>query len=189
MHFLRTDSYFFCIPCQQTKGCKKMQNEKQSKKVYYRQTNEWIEVSDEFYKIHVKQRDKHRDKMRDRNECVCPKDKRWLCDTDCLTCEFNNKGVLLYLDAYVNETKSSYSDLFSFEGDNTEKIIMDKLLLEQLLKLLETLDEESYKICELIMQGYSERSMANLLGIPKTTFQRRVKALKKDLFEKLKDFY
>ncbi len=166
-----------------------MQNEKQSKKIYYRQTNEWIQVSDEFYQVHVKQRDKHRDKMRYRNECVCPKDKRWLCDTDCLTCEFNNKGVLLYLDASVNETKSSYSDLFSFEGDNTEKIIMDKLLLEQLLKVLETLDEESYKICELIMQGYSERSMANLLGIPKTTFQRRVKALKKDLFEKLKDFY
>ncbi len=161
-------------------------NRQQSKKIYYRQTKDWIEVSDEYYQFHNKERDLFRDKMRKRCECGCPNNKRWLCDMDCLSCEYQKSGKWQSLDEPLKEHDNlTLADVIPDNSPTTDEIIMDRILLEKLQKVLKSLDSETFKICKFIMEGCSEREIARRLNMNLDTFQRHWKKTKNKIKEKI----
>lgn len=79
-----------------------MQNkDNQSKRIYLKATRQWVEVSEEYYRDHTRYHDALRKRQQSHGQCVCPKNKFWLCDGDCLTCEFRRAGDMLSLDYTV----------------------------------------------------------------------------------------
>ena len=73
----------------------------QSKRIYLKATRQWVDVSEEYYRDHTRYHDALRKRQQSHGQCVCPKNKFWLCDGDCLTCEFRRAGDMLSLDYTV----------------------------------------------------------------------------------------
>ena len=66
-------------------------------------------------------------------------------------------------------------------------IVANKQLLKQLLRLLDEMDPDSRRICELLGQGASEREIAAAFGIRQSTLNYRKNKILAQLRERLKD--
>jgi len=55
-----------------------------------------------------------------------------------------------------------------------ESVVADKLVLDQLFNRLDKLFPEARRIGELRMEGVSDRDIADLVGIPRSTFRSRL---------------
>jgi DNA-directed RNA polymerase specialized sigma subunit len=71
---------------------------------------------------------------------------------------------------------------------DTEDIVMNKLLLEELFQALEELDYDSRRICEFIKQGKTEREIAAEFNVRQSTLNYRKKEIMSELRERLKYF-
>ena len=85
-------------------------------------------------------------------------------------------------------TKLTLLDTIEDPAANPEEIIADKLMLQELFKVLDELDPDSRRICELIRQGKTEREIADEFGVRQSTLNYRKKKLMEKLCERLKDF-
>lgn len=122
-------------------------------------------------------------------QCGCSDWRR--CEGDCGLCHYRTAGDLLSLDAkYESEEGSKLSLLDTIEDSaaNIEDIVADKYLLQELFRVLDDLDPDSRRICELIKQGKTEREIAAEFNVRQSTLNYRKKKLMSELRERLKDF-
>lgn len=122
-------------------------------------------------------------------QCGCSDWRR--CDGDCGLCRYRTAGDTLSLDAeYEGEEGSKLTLLDTIEDSmaNVEDIVADKLMLQELFKVLEELDPNSRHLYELIRQGKTEREIAAEFGVRQSTLNYRKKKLIDTLHERLKDF-
>ena len=68
-----------------------------------------------------------------------------------------------------------------------ESIVTDKIVLQQLFKRLDELFPEARRIGELRMEGISERDIADILGMPRSTFRSRLEKVEAMLREEYGD--
>ena len=153
-------------------------------KIHIRQIDEWVEVDEKVYREHQRPIDAHRKKMQYHHRCVCPKDKIWVCDGDCGSCEFNRCGDLVYLDAPLSGGSWTMYDLIADEASDVEAIVEDRERLQTLFQKLDELDPEGRRICEMVMEGMTEREMAEELGYES---QSSVNHRKKKVFAALRE--
>ena len=162
-----------------------MQNkDNQSKRIYLKATRQWVEVSEEYYRDHTRYHDALRKRQQSHGQCVCPKNKFWLCDGDCLTCEFRRAGDMLSLDYTVeNEDGDACSPLDNLAdpAPSIEEIICDKAELDQLFARLNELMPEAVEIGRLRQDGLSDEAIAEIIGIKRTTFLSRLIKAKEQL--------
>lgn len=152
--------------------------------VYVRQLRQWVEVDEEVYRTYQRPIDAHRKRMQYHHRCVCPKSRFWLCDGDCGTCEFCRGGDMVYLDAPLGDGSWTLSDLVEDESSDIQAIIEDRERLGTLFEKLEELDPEGKRICEMVMEGMTERQMADELGYEN---QSSVNHRKKKVFAALRE--
>ena len=168
-----------------------MQNkDNQSKRIYLKATRQWVDVSEEYYRDHTRYHDALRKRQQSHGQCVCPKNKFWLCDGDCLTCEFRRAGDMLSLDYTVeNEDGDVCSPLDNLAdpAPSIEEIICDKAELDQLFARLNELMPEAVEIGRLRQDGLSDEAIAKIIGIKRTTFLSRPKKAKKQLAAEFPD--
>lgn len=162
-----------------------MQNkDNQSKRIYLKATRQWVEVSKEYYRDHVRYHDALRKRQQSHGQCVCPKNKLWLCDSDCLTCEFHRAGNMLSIDYTIeNEDGNACSPLDNLAdpAPSIEEIICDKAELDQLFARLNELMPEAVEIGKLRQDGLTDEAIAEIIGIKRTTFLSRLKKAKEQL--------
>ncbi|SHH58657.1 hypothetical protein SAMN02745207_01610 [Clostridium grantii DSM 8605] len=94
------------------------------------------------------------------------------CTEDCSKCKRLHEGSVISLD----ELQSEGIEVAHTEKD-TADIVIDMMVIEELTKVLEELDPDSRRICELIKEGFSDREMAADCKLPKSTLndkKRRV---------------
>lgn len=124
----------------------KKDNQRKPYRIYLKATREWVEVSEEVYKEHTRFHDAFRKRHQSHGQCVCPKNKFWLCDADCLTCEFRRAGDHLSLD-YTTENEDgdmcSPLDVLADTAPSIEDVICDKAELDQLFARLNELMPEA----------------------------------------------
>ena len=74
-------------------------------KVYIHRLKTWVDVTEEQYYAYYRDIWATRKRAQAHGRCMCPKTKIWMCDGDCLVCEFRAAGDTLSLDyaAYVVE--------------------------------------------------------------------------------------
>lgn len=168
-----------------------MQNkDNQSKRIYLKATRQWVEVSEEYYRDHTRYHDALRKRQQSHGQCVCPKNKFWLCDGDCLTCEFRRAGDMLSLDYTIeNEDGDACSPLDNLAdpAPTIESVICDKAELDQLFDRLNELMPEAVEIGRLRQDGLSDEAIAEMIGIKRTTFLSRLKKAKAQLATEFPD--
>ena len=160
-------------------------------RIYLKSSREWVEVPEEVYREHILHYDSFRKKQKGRGECACPKSKFWLCDGDCLTCEFHCSSMDSLDYTVENKDGDTYSliDQLCDPSPSLESIICDKVELDRLFARLNELMPEAIEIGRLRQQGLSDSAIADALGIRRTTFLSRLKKVKALLADEYPDFF
>ena len=151
-------------------------------KVYIHSTKEWVTVTEDVYRAYYRDIWATRNRAQSHGQCMCPKSKTWLCNGDCLACEFRAAGDNLSLDYTIEDdegNEKSWSEDLRDDGPDVQTITEERDLMNALRQTLKELDPDSRRICELIMTGKSERDIASELGISRNTYTyRRDKVLR-----------
>lgn len=160
-----------------------------NKQYFIRLNGELIPVTEEVYKEYYRPIWRTHYHASKKGQCRCSDWRK--CTGDCGLCRYRAAGNTLSLDAeYEVEEGSKLTLLDTIEdpASNPELIIADKLMLQELFKVLDELDPDSRRICELIRQGKTEREIAAEFGVRQSTLNYRKKKLLDKLCERLKDF-
>ncbi len=144
-------------------------------------------MSEEVYKEYYRPIWRVFRKAHDHGECSCLGKDWWKCEGDCLTCEFHLGSSVRSLDSLITD-ETTLLDVIYDESPNIHTVLEERDLLIALFQKLETLDPEGKRICELVMQGKSERVIAEELNIPRNTYVYRKNKLFSILRESLKKY-
>ena len=151
--------------------------------MYYREHHCWLELDEKTYLEIRRERQRVYFKKRKAGECYCSKNKLWLCDGLCETCEFyKKKEVSLYAPGYL----SNDIPLIEYLSDRCDYETQTLVELEN-RQMLKDLQEEMPIVLEygeLKLQGLSDRQIAKELGIPRTSLYRLIEKARKLLKDK-----
>ena len=158
-------------------------NHSKTKRIYIKSSREWVDVSEEVYRDYMRHCDATRKRMQYHRRCSCPKKQFWLCDADCLTCEFRRAGDTLSLDHDLAGDTGGLTmlDAITDPAPLIEDTIADYEELSELLHRLAEVMPEAIKVGLLREQGLSESAIAAELGIPRTTLRSRLSKAREQL--------
>ena len=153
--------------------------------IFDKGTKQWFDVPQDFFEKYDKERNAFRKRMQDHGRCVCPFRKSWLCDMQCIDCEFHRAGDMLSLDAPEGDGSITLLDQQAFSEPRMEDVLADKDLLQRLIERLRDLDPAADQILELWQEDYtiSDRAIARALGCPQRTFADRMKRIRTELWK------
>ena len=168
----------------------------QSKKFYYPVRDaqnpykiNLVPIPEQIYHQIMPEIWKIRKRMQRSGQCICPQDRLWTCDADCLICPYCAGGYEISLSTPLDDTEDlTLEDTIVDDNPTPESIAMDRALLEALHEELDALDPEEKHICELLMQ-HSEREAAVEMGLSRSSFKRRWAKVKPALADRLRDIY
>lgn len=132
-----------------------------------------------------------RKRQQEHGRCVCPPKARLLCDMDCETCPHHTAGDMSSLNALIADENGETDEVMDKrldEAEGFESVLEDRELLIALYQRLEKLDPDGRRICNLIMQGATERAAAAELGVSRNTYTYRRDKLLAKLREELEAF-
>ena len=149
-----------------------------------------IEVSEEVYRAYYQPIWNTRYHAQKNGECRCTKAQLWKCDGVCPGCPFYAAGKKVSIDTPIGgeEDELTLGDTLADDAPSAESILMDKELLDALYYELNRLDPDGRRICELIMQGKTEREIAADMGKRQSTINYQKNKVFSILREALKDF-
>lgn len=154
--------------------------------IYIRSTQEWIPVTEEVYRAYYRDIWAIRKRAQNHGQCYCPKSKAWICDGDCGLCEYRTTGDMYSLDFTTSDedgNERSMLDDLRDDSPDAQSIAEDKELLAALRKKLLELDPDGRRICELLMDGKTERDIASIMGFAS---QSSVSHRKRKAFDQLR---
>ena len=143
---------------------------------------QWIEVTEDVYRV-IK-RDEDREAQRRYRSWRCRDGKGVRCKNKCEECPYyrmgnSPTGSVLSVDHLMDDEDKP----FDVRDTNTdvELEVARRLLAEDVLKAKATLTDRDRIIMEMVMEGESERKIAQRLGVSNS----RAHALKTSLLKKL----
>jgi DNA-directed RNA polymerase specialized sigma24 family protein len=163
-------------------------NDNQSKRIYDKTTKQWYEIPEDQYREYDRWRTALRKRMQYRSECFCPRSKWWLCDGNCLDCEFHN-STTVSLDDPLPDGEGTLADYVPDDAPLIEEVLAEKAELDQLFARLQELMPEAKRIGELREEGLSDEAIADIIGIKRTTFLSRLKKAKEKLTKEFPDWF
>lgn len=145
------------------------------KKIYHRASGQFFEVSEELYYSYYRDIWAEQKRAYRRGECSCPPYKLWICDADCVGCQYRQYSRCISLDAEIERC----GDRFSYSED-AESLLIDEIEAEGIKSIIQSLNDTEKLIFKCVMQEITERNLAKLLGIsPAAAHQKKVKLIKK----------
>lgn len=166
-------------------------NESTERKIYLKGLHQWVPVSKTDFDNYYRDVNAYRRRQQEHGRCVCPASKRYLCDMDCYTCRFHKGGDELSLDYTVTDedgNEKSWLEALPDDRPSAQSVMEDRELLDTLLHKLDELEPEGRRICELVMEGRSERDCGKEMGMARNTFVYKRDKLFAALADYLKDF-
>ena len=150
---------------------------------------ELVPISEEVYNAIYPHIWKTRKRMQRSGRCTCPKSMLWMCDADCELCPYHAAGNMVSFDAPLEDSEDlTLGDTISSDEPTPESLLVDKAVLDALYDELDRLDPDGRRICELIMQGKTEREIAAEMGRLRSTINYQKTKVLSILREALKDF-
>ena len=99
--------------------------------------------------------------------------------------KLERENTVCCVDAFGNNEAASADNATS--KDDLENQVINRVMIEKLVRALEQLEPEESVIIDLVYyKGMSKRSAAEKLGIAPSTFEYKVKIILKKLFEIIK---
>ncbi len=166
---------------------KKNEKSQQTKQyyIYLPYTKQRIPVTKQVYLEYYRPIWRQFKRARAHGQCSCPGHWWWKCEGDCVTCKYQNAGDKLSLDY----EKEILGDVHPDPGIDVESIVTDKIIFEQLLKRLDEILPEARRIGELRLAGIPDRDIADIIGIPRSTFRSRLKKAEAQLKKEYGDIF
>lgn len=155
--------------------------------IYLPNQKEPVEVTEEVYRAYYQPIWRALDFAKNHGRCLLDGNLWYKCQGDCGNCTYQTSGDMVSLDEEFEGDSDNFTrkDTLKEEYIPFDEILADAELLEALFGVLEELTPEHQSICHCIMEGLSERTAAELLGMPRSNYRRRVQKLlvqlKKDL--------
>ena len=154
--------------------------------VYIRSKKKRVPVTKEEFDTYYKDVDVFRRKQQRHGKCVCPQNNRLSCDMNCATCPYRCAGDERSLD-FTGENEdgdvTSWSDSLAIDEPLLEDIVATAVDMKTVLDRISTLMPEAIEIGKLRLEGLSDTEIAKRIGIPRTTFLSRLKALKATMLD------
>ena len=149
-----------------------------------------VEVSEEVYRAYYRPVWNTRYHTQEKGECHLTKSRLWLCDGICSGCPFHTSETNISFETPVagGDGDITVGDTFQDDSPSPESILIDRELIAALYKELDRLAPEGRRICELIMQGKTEREIAAETGKCQSTVNYRKNKVFAVLRKALKDF-
>lgn len=146
-----------------------------------------VETSPEHKKDYENECARIRMKMQYHGECHVTKANINRCDGICVGCPFRSAGKFVSIhDTVQTDSALTYADVLpASEAYSPEGVLARKTLREELSRIFAGLTDEERQIIRLVVAGQSERDMAEILGIKRTTLNYR----KRQLFARLKSWH
>ena len=152
--------------------------------IYDRSTKTKIPVSKEVRDAYYGEAARIRMKAQAHGQCVCPQSKVWVCDGDCLVCEYRRSGDMASLDIPVGEDgEDTMLDMIQDETPSIEGVVADRDLLDRLFARLRELDPDADAIIAMWQADWnvSDRTIAEALCRPQRTFADQMKKYRTEL--------
>jgi len=166
---------------------KKNEKSQQTKQyyIYLPYTKQRIPVTKQVYLEYYRPIWRQFKRARAHGQCSCPGHWWWKCEGDCVTCKYQNAGDKLSLEY----EKEILGDIHPDPGIDIESFVTDKIIFEQLLKRLDEILPEARRIGELRLAGIPDRDIADIIGIPRSTFRSRLKKAEAQLRKEYGDIF
>lgn len=162
-----------------------MTNQDREYKIYLQSIHQLIPVTKEIYYEYYRPIWRTQKEAQKHGQCMCPRSKLWCCDGCCLDCSYHALGNIQSLDY----TQELMGDILEDPNADSESVITDRITLQQLFLRLDELFPEARRIGELRMSGLSDRDIAELMGIPRSTFRSRLKKIESLLHDEFGDIF
>ena len=163
-------------------------------KIFDKRTRKWREIEPKAYAEYMKYCTAFRKRQLHHGLCNCNRRMWWLCDTDCLNCEFQCEGdktvsldAVSFIDEHGNEC--SIEDCMENPSVLVEELISDADELRHLMNRLEELMPEAMQIGRLREGGATDSAIAEKVGIRRTTINSRLKKVKEILAQEFPDWF
>lgn len=166
---------------------KNYDNQSDERKIYLKDLHQWVPVSKTDYDNYYRDINAYRRRQQEHGRCVCPANKRYLCNIDCCTCCFRKAGDELSLDYTISDddgNEKSWLDDLADDAPSAQSILEERDLLDSLIRKLDELDPDGRRICELLLQDKTEREIAEIMGISQ---QSTINYKKRKAFERLRN--
>lgn len=148
-------------------------NREKNKYIYMHSTKSRVDVSPDIYRDHVRYHDAYRHKMQSRGCCCCPRNKWYVCDADCLVCQYHRAGNMISIDApatCVGDDALRMCDVIADSTVPLDDYVADRIMVEQITQCWRNWDPDADRIIDMLAQGMSDRAIARQLGRPQRTF-------------------
>ena len=152
-------------------------------KIYIPSTHQFVPVTKEVYYDYYRPIWRIRKQAQKYGQCMCPQSKLWRCDGCCLDCPYHAAGNMSSLDYERELIGDVHEDLSA----NVEGMVTDRVALQQLLRRFEELSPGASRIIELRLEGLPDRDIADIVGIPRSTFRSRLDKVISQLREEFGD--
>lgn len=160
--------------------------------IYIRSTGESVPATKEEFDLYYHDIDLFRKAQQRHGRCVCPQKKQLSCDMDCASCPFRRAGDTLSLDYRESETSEDYENW-------AERIPDESLPIEEIITGAEEARRLYQRVCELMPEaidigryrlgGMPDTEIQRQIGVSDSTFQSRIKKLKKTLSKEFPEFF
>lgn len=162
-----------------------MTNTDKQNKIYDKESSTWFELSPDEFKKYNRWCTALRKREQYWKRCSCKRNKWWLCDGNCLDCEFCIK-IEASLDKPLPNGKGTLSDYVSDNTPTPEEIVSDRDLLNCLISRLREIDPEADRIIQIWIdhpESISDRKVAEILGRKQRTFADEMKKFRDEFRE------
>ena len=104
---------------------------------------------------------------------------------DCGLCKYHTIGDGGSIDFLMDEYELDVEDI----GSTPEDIVGEALLWVVLLKELDEIDPDGRRIAEDLMDGETDRNIASILGMARSSFSDRKLRIRQELKNRLQKFF
>ena len=149
-----------------------------------------VEVSEEVYRAYFQPVWSTRYHAQRHGECRCTRGQLKKCDGVCPGCPFYAARKKVSIDTPISgeDEGLTLGDTLADNTPTAESMLTEKELLNTLYEELDRLDPDGRRICELIMQGKTEREIAAGMGKRQSTVNYQKRRVLSILREALKDY-
>ena len=144
-----------------------------------------VEITEEQYRALYPEIWRTQKRERKLGRCLCPTNKLWKCDGDCLVCPHHASGNIWSLDQELE----IMGDHRASDDCDPADIVADQILLQKLFQRLSELCPEALEVGEQKLAGLSERGSLEALGLTRTSFRRHLKAAEEALRAEFGDIF
>ena len=151
--------------------------------LYERSLGKWVQYDEETYLKLSRDRARIRMSMGRQDRCFCPRNEVWRCDGYCEGCPQYKTEEEVSLNTSIGHSGELTLEDVLTDNVDQENACVEKMYYEDVLRSLDEIMPQAREIGVLRLQGKSDRQIAEILGISRTSMYRMLDKAKAVLQE------